>query len=179
MTNANHTQYHIASIRLHWLTALLMVAVYACIELREFYPKGSDIREGFKTWHFMLGLSVLAVTLIRLYFRTKYKAPEIAPKPSKHLMLVAHVAHALLYLMMVALPILGWLTLSAAGKPIPFFGLELPALVAENEVFAKTLKGLHKTIGTAGYFLIAVHAAAALFHHYVVKDNTLTRMLKK
>lgn len=177
MTKSTH--YHITNIRLHWLTALLMVAVYACIELREFYPKGSDIREGFKTWHFMLGLTVLAVTFVRLYFRAKHKAPEITPAPSPAMMLTAHLAHALLYLMMIGLPILGWLTLSAAGKPIPFFGLELPPLVAENEAFAKTLKGLHKTIGTAGYFLIAIHAIAALFHHYIIKDNTLLRMLKK
>jgi superoxide oxidase len=178
MTNTT-THYHANTIKLHWLTVLLMIAVYACIELRELYPKGSDIREGFKTWHFMLGLTVFAVTFVRLYFRAKYKAPEIMPKPSPAMMLTAHLAHALLYLMMIGLPILGWLTLSAAGKPVPFFGLELPPLVAENEAFAKTLKGLHKTIGKAGYFLIAIHTLAALFHHYVVKDNTLLRMLKK
>lgn len=175
----NNTHYHTATIRLHWLTALLMVAVYACIELREFYPKGSDIREGLKTWHFMLGLSVMLVTFARLYLRAKHKAPSIVPKPKPVMMLTAHLAHALLYLMMLTLPILGWITLSAAGKPIPFFGLELPPLVAQNEEFAKTLKGLHKTIGTAGYYLIGIHALAALLHHYVVKDNTLTRMLKK
>lgn len=173
------THYHQTSIRLHWITALLMVAVYACIELREFYPKGSDIREAFKTWHFMLGLAVLALTSIRLYVRAKHKTPVIIPKPSPVTMISAHLAHALLYLMMIGLPLLGWMLLSAAGKPIPFFGVDLPPLIMENETFAKTLKNLHKTIGKAGYLLIALHTFAALFHHYYIKDNTLLRMLKK
>ncbi|HEY8219812.1 MAG TPA: cytochrome b/b6 domain-containing protein, partial [Methylobacter sp.] len=70
-----------------------------------------------------------------------------------------------------------WLILSAAGKPIPFFGLHLPALISENKPLAKALAEIHKTIGTAGYFLIGLHAAAALFHHYIVRDNTLRRIL--
>jgi cytochrome b561 len=69
--------------------------------------------------------------------------------------------------------------LSAAGKPIPFFGLDLPALISENKDLARTLKELHETCGTIGYFLIGLHAVAALFHHYIVRDNTLLRMLPK
>lgn len=173
------TRYAISSIRLHWISALLMVAVFACIELREFYPKGSDTREAFKTWHFMLGLTLMMLTLVRLYVRGKHQTPPIVPKPSPATTIGAHLAHALLYLMMIGLPLLGWMTLSAAGKPIPFFGFELPALVAENKAFAKSLKGIHKTIGSAAYFVIALHTFAALFHHYYLKNNTLLRMLKK
>lgn len=75
------------------------------------------------------------------------------------------------------MPVLGWLLLSAAGKPLPFGGLELPALIAHNEALAHTSKEIHETLGTAGYFLIAAHAAAGLYHHYFRRDNTLTRML--
>jgi cytochrome b561 len=89
----------------------------------------------------------------------------------------SHWVHAALYLLMMVLPLLGWLVLSAGGKPIPFFGLELPALIAENKANAKQIKELHETIATAGYFLIGLHAAAALFHHYWIGDNTLKRML--
>ncbi|HLY96193.1 MAG TPA: cytochrome b/b6 domain-containing protein, partial [Sideroxyarcus sp.] len=71
----------------------------------------------------------------------------------------------------------GWLLLSATGKPVPFFGLELPALIGENKDLAKTLKDIHEFVGTAGYYLIGLHAAAALYHHYIVRDNTLLRML--
>jgi cytochrome b561 len=75
------------------------------------------------------------------------------------------------------MPILGWLTLGAQGKPIPFFGLQLPALTAADKDLGHTLEGIHETIGTLGYYLIGLHAAAALFHHYWTRDNTLRRML--
>ncbi|HEX7952210.1 MAG TPA: cytochrome b/b6 domain-containing protein, partial [Burkholderiales bacterium] len=67
--------------------------------------------------------------------------------------------------------------LSAAGKPIPFFGLQLPALVGESKDLAELFKEVHETGATAGYFLIGLHAAAALYHHYIVRDDTLRRML--
>ena len=80
---------------------------------------------------------------------------------------------------MIGMPILGWLLLSASGKPIPFFGLHLPALISENKSVADTIKEIHETGGTVGYFLIGFHAAAGLFHHYFVRDNTLLRILPK
>ncbi len=68
-------------------------------------------------------------------------------------------------------------SLSVAGKPIPFFGLQLPALVGADKALADSLKEIHETIGAVGYYLVAVHAAAALLHHYGMRDNTLRRML--
>ena len=78
---------------------------------------------------------------------------------------------------MICMPLAGWLILSAAGKPIPFFGLQLPALISENKDLAKLIREFHETLGKVGYFLIGLHAVAALFHHYVLRDNTLRRML--
>ena len=174
-SQSNH--YSRLTITLHWLMLLLFVGVYSCIELRELYPKGSDPREALKAWHFMLGLTVLIFAFVRIYGRVTSATPPITPPLKAWQSLVSKLVHLALYVLMVGLPLLGWATLSAAGKPIPFFGLELPALLAENKDLAKTLKELHKTIGEAGYYLIGLHAAAALFHHYVQKDNTLTRML--
>lgn len=170
-------RYGSLSIGLHWLIAILMVAVYACIELREIYPKGSDPREMLKTWHFMLGLLVFLLTTLRLSIRFGSPTPAIVPEPAPWQQFAATVGHGLLFALMLAMPLLGWLTLSAAGKPIPFFGLELPALIGESKDMAATLKEIHKTAGTVGYFLIGLHAAAALFHHYFMRDNTLRRML--
>jgi cytochrome b561 len=78
---------------------------------------------------------------------------------------------------MVVLPLIGWLMLSAAGKPIPFFAWELPPLLAPNRSLAEVLEDVHEAVASVGYALIGAHAAAALFHHYVVRDNTLRRML--
>jgi cytochrome b561 len=178
MTLTNTPQrYGSLSIGLHWLMALLIIAVYACIELRELYPKGSDPREMLKTWHFMLGLTVFLLAWLRLAVNLASTKPDIVPAPPAWQKTVAAVAHVLLYVMMLALPLGGWLMLSAAGKPIPFFGMELPPLIGENESLAKIIKEIHTTAGEAGYFLIALHTGAALFHHHVMRDNTLVRML--
>jgi superoxide oxidase len=89
---------------------------------------------------------------------------------------MASLGHLALYALMLVMPVMGWLALSAAGKPIPFFGLEMPPLMAPNKTWAHDIKELHETVGVAGYWLIGIHVAAALGHHYVLKDGLLSRM---
>lgn len=170
-------RYGSLSIGIHWLMLLLFVAVYALIELRGIFPKGSDLREGLKAWHFMLGMLVLVLVWPRLAARLTGATPAIQPEPVAWQQLSAKLLHLALYAFMIAMPLLGWLLLSASGKPIPFFGIELPALIAKSKETASLLKELHETLGTAGYYLIGLHAAAALYHHYIKHDNTLIRML--
>jgi cytochrome b561 len=164
-------------IILHWLMLALMVITYAAIELRELFPKGTEPREFMKSLHFMFGLTVLISVSFRIYFRLSSTSPAITPAPNLISYRIALAMHLMLYLLMIAMPIAGWLILSTAGKPIPFFGLELPPLMAENKELSKSIKSLHETAGSLGYFLIGIHAIAGLFHHYVVKDNTLKRIL--
>jgi len=171
------TRYGSLTIGIHWLMLLVFVAVYAFIELRELYPKGSDPREVMKTWHFMLGMLVFVLVWPRLAARFSGPTPAIHPEPASWMQLAAKLGHLALYALMIVMPLLGWLTLSAAGKPIPFFGLELPALIGENKELGKQIKELHETIGTAGYYLIGLHVAAALYHQHVKHDNTMIRML--
>tara|TARA_R110001583_G_scaffold163414_3_gene315533 strand:+ start:171 stop:776 length:606 start_codon:yes stop_codon:yes gene_type:complete len=170
-------KYGALSIGIHWLMFFLLVAVYACIELREFYPKGSNVREAFKTWHFMLGLTVFILVLLRLMLRFSQQHPAIKPPLIQWQLIAAKTTHIVLYLLMFSMPILGWLILSSEGKAIPFYGLTLPALIAESEHNAELIETIHTTFGTFGYFLIGFHTLAALFHHYLVKDNTLLRIL--
>lgn len=176
--NSNE-RYGTLSIALHWLMFILMAAVYASIELREIFPKGSDPREAIKALHFMLGLSVLLLLMLRIYARVSSPCPIIKPALSCMQNAAAKAGHLALYALMLVMPVLGWLTLSAAGKPIPFYGAELPALIAQNKELAKSLKELHETIGVIGYYLIGFHVLAALYHHYFKKDNTLTRILPR
>jgi cytochrome b561 len=171
-------RYGSLSIALHWLMLLLFVAVYATIELRGLFPKGSDPREAMKAWHFMLGLSVFVLVWLRLaIYATAGPVPPVQPEPPRWQALAAKLMHVALYVFMVAMPLLGWLILSAEAKPIPFFGLDLPALTGENKQLAETVQEIHETVGEVGYWLIGLHAAAALFHHYFLRDNTLRRML--
>ena len=164
------------TIFLHWFMLALLAGVYACIELRTFWPKGSDLRELLKTWHFMLGLSVFALVWIRLYARFRGGTPPIVPAPPAWQMKFGHAMHLAIYLLMIFMTIAGWLILSAKGKPIPFYGLELPPLIGTDKPLAEQIEEIHETVGTIGYWLIGLHAAASLFHHYVQRDNTLARM---
>ncbi len=171
------SRYGSLSIGIHWLMLLLFIAVYALIELRELYPKGSDPREAMKMWHFMLGMLVFVLVWPRLAARLSGPTPGIQPEPPSWQQLSAKLLHLALYALMIIMPLSGWLELSAAGKPIPFFGLQLPALIGENKDLAKQIKEVHEIIGTVGYYLIGLHVAAALYHHVIKRDNTMTRML--
>jgi cytochrome b561 len=170
-------RYGTLTITLHWLMLVLLAAVYACMELREIWPRGSDPRELIKTWHYMLGLSVFALVWVRIVARLAGTTPPIVPPIPAWQHWGAQATHGLLYLLMIALPLAGWTILSAEGEPVPFFGLTLPPLTGANEALAEQVEELHETGGTLGYWLIGLHAVAALFHHYVRRDNTLRRML--
>jgi cytochrome b561 len=89
---------------------------------------------------------------------------------------MALLVHFALYAFMIWMPVAGWLILSGAGKPVPFYGINLPALMAENKVLAEDIEDIHKTVGNIGYFLIGLHTLAALYNHYFMRDNTLRRM---
>ncbi|MCV2367963.1 cytochrome b [Roseateles oligotrophus] len=178
------TRYGNLSMGMHWLMLGLIAAVYACIELRGYFPRGSGLRQGMKNWHFMLGLSVWLLLLLRLALRLTDTAPRIEPPPVKWQSLAATAMHLALYGLMLLMPLLGWMTLSAKGKSLPyFFGFQLPpflpSLLPPSEAAAELLEELHETGGNIGYVLIGLHATAALYHHYIVRDNTLLRMLPR
>lgn len=170
-------RYGALSIGMHWVMLLLLIAVYACIELRVIYPKGTDPRDALKMWHFMLGLSVFTLVWIRLVLRLIQITPSVDQEPIVFQQLLAKAFHIGLYVLMIGMPISGWIILSGEAKPIPFFGFDLPPLIGENKVLAKSIEEIHETVGTIGYYLIGIHTTAALFHHYIQKDNTLSRML--
>lgn len=174
MNELRPTAYSRTMIYIHWGVALLIAAAFATIELRELFEKGSVPREGLKTVHFHLGITILALVLIRLLVRARTSAPAITPPPPAWQTGSSHLLHAVLYGLMLAMPILGWLTLSAAGKPLPF---GLPALVEASKDAAGWYKELHHQLGEVLYILIGVHIAAALVHHLAFKDNTLKRIM--
>ena len=176
MTSPDSGRYNVASIVLHWLTLLVIVAVYAAIEFREFYPKGSAPREALKHWHFMLGLSVFGLVWLRIAARLLWPAPR-STMASTWQQATASIVHIALYALMIGMPIAGWIILSAEGDAIPFFGLELPPLVGPNEALAERTEELHKLGGTIGYWLIGLHAAASLIHQYVFRDRIFARMV--
>jgi cytochrome b561 len=157
-------RYSTALVALHWFMALLFVAVYASIELRVLFPKGTDMRDLMKALHFMFGLGVLLMVLARLGAR--WASPKPQQGPTLGLETWAHrmasLGHLALYALMLVMPVMGWLA--------------MPPLMAPNKTWAHDIKELHETVGVAGYWLIGIHVAAALGHHYVLKDGLLSRM---
>ena len=170
----NADRYSSVSIWLHWLMLALIAGAYATIEFREFYPRGSDTREALKNWHYWLGLAVLLLVWLRIVARLIWKVP--APIERGWRNLASRATHGALYVLMIAMPLAGWAILSAEGDPVSFFGLRLPALVAQDRPLAETFEEIHELGGTIGYWLIGLHAAAALFHQYVLRDGLLARM---
>lgn len=158
---------------LHWGMLLLIIAVFASIEMRVFYEKGTDLRNAFKSWHFMLGVTVLTLVLLRLMARLQQPYPAVEPALPRWQLNLSKATHIALYGLMIIMPITGWLTLSAEGKAIPF---GLPALIAVNENLAHDIEEFHELFGTVGYGLIALHVLAALYHQLIRKDNLLKRM---
>ena len=165
--------YSPLSVGLHWLMLALLIAVYATILLREGYPRGSEIREALKAWHFSLGLTVFGLVWIRVLARWLGGGHRAARSLAGR---GGAIVHLVLYAFMIAMPLLGWLTLSAGGDPVRLFGLSLPPLTGPNEGLAERTEGIHETLGTVGYWLVGLHAVAALVHHYVLRDGTLRRM---
>ena len=176
MLQLRKDRYALASIVLHWLMALLMVSAYVVVNIANSLDHGSAARALSVRIHETLGLTILLLVWLRMVCRWVWAAPPIEPAPSPWQALVGHAVHLLLYGLMVLMPLLGWLTLSARGRPVPFFIWEFPSLMGPDTGWSHLFRSLHGWGGTLGYVLIGGHAAAALFHHYWVKDNTLRRM---
>ncbi|POZ61565.1 cytochrome b [Chromobacterium alticapitis] len=162
---------------LHWLCALAVIAALVLIELKGFFPKGSATRGALSYSHIQAGLIVLLLVLPRLAWRLGNPPPAITPAPSPLMALLAHAGHWALYALMLALPLLGIAFIQAAGREVAFLGLALPALLPTDPALGKQLKEVHELLGNILLWLSILHAAAAVWHHAIVKDDTVTRMV--
>lgn len=168
-----------ASLRsLHWLMAILIALAYLAIEQRGLFERGSPGRFAMVQSHFWLGISIFILVWVRLQQRLKYGAPRVTPALPSWQNALSHLFHIALYAFFIVMPILGFLTANFDGKVIyiPFTEIAIPALVGENEALAKQFEGWHHDIGEAFYWVIGFHVFAALYHHFIRKDDTLTRM---
>jgi len=174
----SRSQYHPASVFLHWFVFLLVVAAFITIELKGQFPKGSEARDLCKSIHGVFGQLIFLAMIVRLAIRKIYGVPQ----PTNLMPLFTRLAkamHFLLYALLLISPIFGILYFQYAGKEIHFFGLVWPQFVTPNPEMKKFVEGIHEFLGNTLYFLIGIHALAALWKHYVIKDDTLRRMLHK
>lgn len=166
-----------SQIALHWLTFFLIVIAYSTIELRGFAQRGSWQGYTLIVTHFSAGATVLVIMLSRLFLRIRHRSPAILPPAPRWQTGLAHLTHTLIYALFIALPILGLASRYLRGRDWWLFGLSMPVASEPNVDLSDTLIGWHETLAPLGYWLVGLHVVAALFHHYLLKDNTLMRMM--
>ncbi len=170
-------KYARSQILFHWLTVILLIVAYATIELRWLADKGTWQRNAVIITHFSAGFCVMVLIVARLYLRTRKTTPPISPPAARWQTGLSHLVHTLLYALFVILPILGLTSRYLRGNEWALFGLNMPVAAAPDPATASMLIGWHETLAPLGYWLIGLHALAALFHHYFLRDNTLRRMM--
>lgn len=163
---------------LHWLTVVLVAITWMSGTFDDVLPKGAARAAGSFV-HIAAGMTIVVVLAARLLWRLADAPPKPAPTMlGAWLERAARLAHYTLYGLLVAVPIVGIVLQFARGEALPLFGLgEIPSPWVRDRSFARSAKEVHEVLANALVVLAASHAAAALFHHWVLRDRTLLRML--
>ncbi len=169
--------YGLVARILHWLMALLIIGLIIVGLIMEELPEG-DLQSQIVSLHKATGGVVLILLIIRLAWKAFNPQPEIiAPSPMQKR--IAKIAHWTLYGLVALQAVSGVLMSQAKGYAVSIFGLfDLPTLVDENEGLAEIVYEIHHLSWIALSVVIAIHAAAAVKHHFIDKDRTLIRMLR-
>jgi cytochrome b561 len=160
---------------LHWLTVICVVLAAALILTRD-QVDGRALRLWLLEGHRHFGLFVLTLFLVRVFVRMRVGKLPPAGEAAWPMRLAAGLTHIALYGLLVTLPLLGWALSSAQGKPVHLFGATLPDFVAADEDLADNLQAWHLDAAWVLLALVCLHLAAALWHHFVLRDGVLRRM---
>lgn len=170
-------RYSSVAIGLHWLMAILLISLLSVGLYMHDLPL-SPWKLKIYSWHKWAGVTAFLLVLIRLAWRFSHRPPALPLNMSRAAELAAHVVHILLYLLMIAIPLTGWLMSSAKGFQTVYFGIiPIPDLLAKNKVLGNLLRDVHATLNFTLIAIVIGHTAAALKHHFTDKDDVLTRML--
>lgn len=180
MTRPNAERWGAVSQALHWLIVLMIFGLAVVGLTLDELPRTPSYFWVY-TAHKSMGITVLALVLVRLAWRLYAGAPRPVPGTPGWQHATAVVTHVLLYAVMFAMPLSGWLYDSASGlRPFKLFGLlEMPKLAAPDEAIAATAHEIHEWGLYVLIVLVVVHAGAALYHHLFLGDATLARMLPR
>ena len=162
---------------LHWgIVALIAWMAWLGLTMVDMPPTPAKINT--YALHKSVGLTLLALVVLRLAWRLFAGAPRpVAGTPGWQAR-IASVTHVALYVLLLGIPLSGWLFNSAAGYPLQWFKqFNLPALSGKNEGLAELAISIHEWGFWALLVLVALHASAALYHHLFQGDDTLRRML--
>lgn len=165
---------------LHWGMFFLLLAVCALVELHEIFPKGSSGRTAMMALHMSLGVLTLFLLLPRLGWRVvqalRGALPEEPAMPGWQ-RLASKAMYLALYVLLLALPVSGYLGVALDARSVDVFGLfTLPPIGAGDHDLAHNVKELHETLANVFIALVGLHFAAALWHHFGLHDDVLLRM---
>ena len=162
---------------LHWLMAFLFFGLLAL----GFYMQGLPLSpEKLKlySWHKWAGVTAFLLVWLRLFWRVTHRPPALPASIPKAMQFAAHAGHFLLYVLMIAIPLSGWLMSSAKGFQTVWFGvLPIPDLLGKNKELGDLLQTVHLSLNLLFVAAIVGHIGAALKHHFVDKDDILKRIL--
>ena len=169
------TRYTRTAIALHWLLALAIICSFSVGLYMQELPM-SPTRLKLYNWHKWAGITILALSALRLLWRLGHRPPADLPMPAWQSR-AAHFTHWALYALFFAVPLAGWAYSSSAGFPVVVYGLlPLPDFVPVDKALAETLKALHKLLGIALSLLVLAHIAGAFKHQFIDRDGLLSRM---
>jgi cytochrome b561 len=180
MTYGTRTDHYPATSKLlHWLVAACVLITAPVAIAMTSIGKGST-QDALFNLHKSLGVLILVLMVLRPINRLAAGAlaPEAEIEPWQKA--VSSIVHTSLYVLLLAMPIVGYIANSAYGATTPFFGLfELPGIVGKNEQLATQLFTLHRWVGWLVILLVLTHVSAALYHHFIRRDAVLKRMLPR
>jgi cytochrome b561 len=160
----------------HWLTALLVALSFAIAWVRTDI-EDLEFRAFWLDVHRTIGLLILGLTLIRLVARFRLGPLSRRSDLPPAIWLASRVTHLSIYVLLIAMPLLGWAQSSARARHFNLFGIPIPAIVGHDRDMAEVWGWWHEQVGWALFALILLHATAALFHHYVRRDELVRAML--
>jgi cytochrome b561 len=170
-------RYTRTAVALHWLMAAALAGLFA-VGLYMTGLKLSPQKLQIYSWHKWAGVAVFLLALARLAWRIGHRPPPAPATMPRWQRVAAEGTHHLLYLLMLAIPLSGWLMSSAKGFQTVWFGvLPLPDLLAKDKALGDLLALVHKSLNFTLAALVLAHAGAALKHHFVDRDGVLARML--
>jgi cytochrome b561 len=168
-------RYTPLAIAFHWLLAVAIVCSF-CVGLYMSDLAMSPTRLKLFNWHKWAGMTIFALSALRLLWRLTHRPPADVPMPAWQ-QRAAHVTHVVLYVLFFGVPLAGWAYSSAAGFPVVVYGLiPLPDFVPVDKGLAAGLKTLHQVLAFALAFVVVAHVGAALKHHFLDRDGLLLRM---
>lgn len=176
MSPTASARYTRTAIALHWLIFVLIACGFALAVYMVDLPLSPQKLKYF-SWHKWIGVTVFLAALVRVGWRLTHPAPALPVTMPQWEQRAAAAAHAALYVLIVIIPITGWLYSSATGIPTVYLGLvQLPDLVPKDKPLAAQLKLVHISLNYTLFVIVCIHAAAALKHHFVDHDEVLARM---